>query len=227
MDLIYKLGDILSHLDERLAYLTNHFGAWTYLILFAIIFAETGLVIAPFLPGDGLLFAIGIFVQNEHSGLNIGTILVSLSVAAIIGNTVNYHISSFIGKKLLERKNSQALQKHLDRTHDLFNKYGGWALVLARFMPFARTFAPFVAGISRMNYFMFQVYNVVGALVWVLSVTLLGYYVGKSANAHKMAATILLIVVVVSVLPIIYKYIELKIKGRKKINQATSSANVE
>ena len=165
MEFIQTIIDLFVNLDEHLAALLIQFGGWTYLILFLVIFAETGLVVTPFLPGDSLLFAVGAFAAKD--ALNITWIIVLLSVAAILGNSVNYAIGNYIGPRVFTDNFRFLKRKHLERTSEFYEKHGGKTIILARFIPIIRTFAPFVAGVGAMTYSRFIMFNVIGALIWV------------------------------------------------------------
>ena len=166
MELIKDIFDFFLHLDDKLEDIIKNYGFWTYLILFLIIFAETGLVITPFLPGDSLLFAAGTFAAGR--GLNVWLLFVLLSVAAIIGDTVNYWMGHYVGPRVFYKDDVRFLnKKYLERTHAFYEKYGGKTIIIARFIPIIRTFAPFVAGIGSMTYWRFITYNVVGGILWV------------------------------------------------------------
>ncbi|MCX5798883.1 MAG: VTT domain-containing protein, partial [Proteobacteria bacterium] len=171
MELITYCVDFIMHIDKHLSVLIQSYGVWTYLILFFIIFCETGLVVTPLLPGDSLLFAAGAFAGRGE--LNLWWLLILISLAATVGNTVNYWIGHFLGDEILKWR--LVKQKHLDRTHEFFEKYGGKTIVIARFVPIIRTIAPFVAGLGSMSHRKFFFYNVAGCLAWVLSLTLLGF----------------------------------------------------
>src|SRR5262245_61595018 len=179
MELIKKFIDLVLHLDRHLDAMIQTFGPWLYVILFLIIFCETGLVVTPILPGDSLLFAVGA-LSARPDGLNLGLALALLSAAAILGDTVNYWIGAYTGPKVFHKKESRWFNpKHLERTHAFYEKYGGKTIIIARFVPIVRTFAPFVAGIGRMTYSRFLIYNVVGGLLWVGLCTLAGYFFGN------------------------------------------------
>jgi membrane-associated protein len=178
MDLIWTLIDILLHLDRHLSEVIGQYGIWTYLILFLIVFCETGLVVTPFLPGDSLLFAVGTFAAL--GALDLGLVIALLSAAAILGDSVNYTIGATIGPRVFRREGVRLLnRRHLERTHEFYERYGAKTIVIARFVPIVRTFAPFVAGIGRMRYRHFLFYNVTGALLWILSLVLGGYLFGN------------------------------------------------
>ena len=192
--------NILLHLDKYLGAVIQDYGAWTYLILFLIIFCETGLVITPILPGDSLLFAIGVFCGLGT--LDIKLTLALLSVAAILGDTVNYGVGKFIGPKVFHYENSRIFKKeYLQKTHAFYEKYGGKTIIIARFVPIVRTFAPFVAGVGSMTYGKFLTFNVVGGLLWVFSITLAGYFFGNIPVVKNNFTAVILGIIFVSVLP--------------------------
>jgi len=167
--------------DEHLEGLTSEYGAWTYAILFAIVFCETGLVVTPILPGDSLLFAVGVFSARENSGLSLWVLYAVLLPAAILGDTVNYHVGKYLGPKLLSGRLTRWLnQEHLEYTRRFFEKHGGKTIILARFLPIVRTFAPFVAGVGSMNYPRFLAYNVVGGFIWVVGIVTAGHILGEN-----------------------------------------------
>jgi membrane-associated protein len=206
-----KLIDLFLHLDVHLAELTAQWGTWTYLILFAVVFCETGLVVTPILPGDSLLFAAGaIAAQTTASGahpLDVTTLCVILIVAAVLGDTVNYHIGYFLGPKVLRGEKSRLFnRKHLDRTHQFFEKYGGKTIILARFVPIVRTFAPFVAGVGSMSYMRFLAYNVIGGVVWVLLFVLAGYWFAAMPIVKKNFTLVILAIIFISILPGVYEF---------------------
>ena len=176
MDVPFILIDLVLHIDKYLPGIIGNYGFWTYLILFAIIFCETGFVILPYLPGDSMLFVAGTLAGAGY--LNVEILVITLLAAAILGDTVNYWIGHTIGMKVLERKHSFVKTEHLDRTRAYFNKYGGITIVMARFIPFIRTFAPFLAGVGKMRYRWFLTYNVIGASLWILAFTLAGFFFG-------------------------------------------------
>lgn len=200
MELIQTFIDLFLHLDQHLTWVFENYGLWTYLILFLIIFCETGLVVTPFLPGDSLLFGVGALAAG--SSLNVGWLFILLSIAAIVGDAVNYWIGYKIGSKLLQREDSRFIKKeYIDRTHRFYEKYGGKTIIFARFVPIIRTFAPFVAGIGRMSYWHFAAYNVVGGLVWISSFLYAGYFFGNIPVVKKNFTLVILGIIVVSILP--------------------------
>jgi membrane-associated protein len=177
MDPLFGLVDFVIHFDHYLPGIIETYGFWTYPILFAIIFCETGLVIMPYLPGDSLLFVAGTLAGAGF--LNIEILIVSLVIAAVLGDTVNYWIGHTTGMKIFEKNYSFVKKEHLEKTKDYFQKYGGFTIIIARFVPFIRTFAPFLAGVGKMDYRWFLTYNIVGAILWILAFTLAGYFLGS------------------------------------------------
>jgi membrane-associated protein len=196
--------EVMLHLDVYLVQLTNYFGPWTYLILFLIIFAETGLVVTPFLPGDSLLFAVGALTTVEGSELSFWVMLPLLIFAGIIGDAVNYSIGKYLGPKVFYSDTSWLLNKeHLLKTQAFYEKYGGVTIIIARFMPIIRTFAPFVAGIGKMKYPKFALYNVTGAVVWVASFLVAGYLFGNIPAVKRNFHIVIFAIIFLSVLPMI------------------------
>jgi membrane-associated protein len=205
MELLTQLIDLILHLDRYLVDLVTRFGGWTYAILFLIIFCETGLVLMPFLPGDSLLFAIGALAST--GALDVFWISILLIVAAILGDTVNYWIGYSIGPRIFTSDRSRWLNReHLDRTHRFYEKYGGKTIILARFMPIIRTFAPFVAGIGRMSYGRFLLYNVVGGVVWIVIFVAAGFWFGNIPIVKRNFTLVILAIIVLSVLPAVIEY---------------------
>jgi membrane-associated protein len=212
MELIATLFDLFIHLDEHLNVIIQNYGPWTYGLLFLIIFMETGLVVTPFLPGDSLLFAAGTFAGL--GSLNIFLLFILLSFAAIIGDTVNYWIGHFIGPRAFSGEIRFLKKEYLDRTHEFYERHGGKTIILARFVPIVRTFAPFVAGIGAMSYGKFISYNVFGGLLWVSIFTFLGYFFGNLPFVQNNFSIVVLAIILVSVLPGVYEY--LKERSRTK-----------
>ena len=201
--------DLILHLDEYLGQLVATYGPLTYGILFLIVFAETGLVITPFLPGDSLLFAAGVIASL--GSLNIGVVWLLLVIAAIAGDTVNYWIGHFFGQKIVDNPNIKFInQEHIDKTEQFYKKYGGKTIILARFVPIVRTFAPFVAGVGTMNYAKFITYNVIGGVLWVSLFTLTGYFFGNIPVIQKNFHYVIFVIIGLSILPMIYEYIQHK-----------------
>src|SRR5690606_35136845 len=206
MEVLKSFLDFFLHLDDHLRQIITDYQNWTYLILFLIIFIETGLVIWPFLPGDSLLFAVGTFAATGE--LNLAMLLVLLFIAAVLGDTVNYIIGKYFGEKMLQFKfNGKNLvkEKHMEKTHSFYEKHGPKTIILARFVPIVRTFAPFVAGIGKMHYGKFITYNIVGGFIWVFGITLLGYFFGNIPIVAKNFEIVVLGIIGISVLPIIYE----------------------
>lgn len=177
MDPLVTLIDVVLHFDKYLPGIIETYGFWTYLILFCIIFCETGLVIMPYLPGDSLLFVAGALAGAGF--LNIEILLISLLVAAVLGDSVNYWIGHRIGMKIFERNYSLVRRDHLETTEEYFERYGGMTIIIARFVPFIRTFAPFLAGVGKMQYRTFLAYNITGGVLWIAGFTLAGYFFGS------------------------------------------------
>jgi membrane-associated protein len=201
---VLKFFDFLLHLDTHLDALIQTHGSWVHGILFAIVFCETGFVVTPFLPGDSLLFAVGSFAAR--GSLDLATAMFVLAAAAIAGDTVNYWIGHAVGPRVFHREDVRWLnRKHLDRTHAFFEKYGAKTIILARFVPIVRTFAPFVAGIGAMTYGKFLLYNVVGGIVWVTSITLAGFFFGNIPVVRRHFTLVILGIIVVSVLPGVFE----------------------
>ncbi len=209
-DLIKKLVDFILHIDVHLKEIIADYGFWTYGILFLIIFAETGLVVTPFLPGDSLLFAAGAFCaptpEHPQPVLNVHAMALLLFIAAVIGDTLNYWIGAKIGPAVFKREDSMFLRKkHLERAHAFFEKYGGRAIILARFVPIVRTFVPFVAGVGQMTYSRFIAYNVIGGFVWIYFFTYAGYHFGTLPLVQKNFKLVILAIIILSVLPIAWE----------------------
>lgn len=202
MDIIYTLIDFIVNLDEHLTELINNFGGFTYLILFLIIFCETGLFMAPFLPGDSLIFVVG--ALSASGAMNIWIITGVLIAAAIIGDTVNYHIGKFLGSKIFKKQNVRFLnKKHLDKAHEFYRKHGGKTVIMARFIPVIRTFAPFVAGMGSMSYGRFILYNIAGGIAWVSICVASGYFFGNIPVVSENFTLVILAIIGISLLPVI------------------------
>ncbi|GAB4547205.1 MAG: DedA family protein [Anaerolineales bacterium] len=202
MEWITYLINLFLHLDEYIAVMISNYGAWTYGILFAVIFVETGLVVMPFLPGDSLLFMAGTFAAL--GSLNVWYLLILLMVAAVGGDAVNYSIGHYLGERAYNVK--WIKREHLEKTHAFFEKHGGKAIFLARFVPIVRTFAPFVAGIGKMTYAHFAAYNVVGGVTWVLLFTLSGYFFGNIPFVKNNFELVVVAIILISVLPMAWEW---------------------
>lgn len=197
--------DFLLHLDRHLHAIVQEYGAWTYLILFIIIFCETGLVFTPFLPGDSLLFVAG--ALTAIGSLSIGLILIVLTFAAILGDTVNYWMGNILAKKIFRHERIPFLkQKYLVQTQKFYEKYGGKTIIIARFVPIIRTFAPFLAGAGKMSYARFLSYNVIGAVLWILLFTLGGYFFGNLPIVKRNFTVFIFIIIILSCVPAVLEY---------------------
>ncbi|MFD1257467.1 DedA family protein [Mucilaginibacter terrae] len=201
METIQYLIHFILHIDKELKDITRDYQAWTYLILFIIIFAETGFVVTPFLPGDSLLFAAGALIAPGNSGLNIYLLALILIIAAFLGNTVNYMLGNYLGVKVFKAENKVLKLDYYLKTKAFFDKHGGKAVIFSRFMPIIRTIAPFVAGVGRMPFGRYSLYNIVGGIAWIVIFLFLGYLLGKVPFFEKNFSLIALGIVVVSLLP--------------------------
>ncbi len=203
MDYVTAFINMVLHLDKHLAMLVQDYGLWIYVILFAIIFSETGFVVTPFLPGDSLLFVAGALAAL--GGMDIGLLITVLLAAATLGNMLNYQIGRFLGPKVFHWENSRFFNKvALEKTHAFYQKHGGKTLVISRFLPLFRTFAPFVAGIGAMTYTRFSFFNLVGAISWVVSLTLAGYFFGNLPWVQKNLTGVILGIIFVSLIPVAF-----------------------
>ena len=213
MDFILSAIDFFLHLDVYLSEIIAAYGLWTYLILFAIIFAETGFVVTPFLPGDSLIFAAATFAGLGL--LNPVLLFILLTFAAILGDSVNYAIGHAIGPRVFREDVRFLKREYLDRTHAFFEKYGGKTIILARFMPIIRTFAPFVAGVGAMTYGKFLLYNVIGGLLWVGLFTILGYFFGNIPAVQENFTFVILGIIFISILPPIIEFFRERSKAKR------------
>lgn len=206
MELLHDFIQIFLHLDKHLSAVIQAYGGWTYLILFLIIFCETGLVVTPILPGDSLLFAIGSFAAL--GAIKLEYLLFGLTIAAILGDSVNYAIGHYMGPKVFSKTNSRIFKKeYLDKTHRFYEKYGAKTIIFARFVPIVRTFAPFVAGIGAMSYGKFLTYNVVGGVAWICLFVLGGYFFGGLPIVKENFTAVILAIIVISIMPGVIEYI--------------------
>jgi len=214
VELIQYLIDLFLHLDEHLSVIINTYGGWTYALLFAVIFMETGLVITPFLPGDSLLFAAGTFASPALAQpgmappLNIWMLYALLLVAAVLGDTVNYWIGHYIGPRAFSGNIRFLKKEYLDRTHQFYEKHGGKTIIIARFVPIIRTFAPFVAGVGSMSYGHFISYNIIGGFLWVTLFTFGGYFFGNLPFVQDNFSLVVIAIVLISVLPAVYEVLK-------------------
>ncbi|MBM3115053.1 DedA family protein [Jeongeupia naejangsanensis] len=201
--------DVFLHLDVYLAQLVNLYGPWVYAILFAVIFCETGLVVTPFLPGDSLLFIAGMIAGGGH--MNVHFLVVLLFIAAVAGDALNYVIGRYFGHKLFANPDSKIFRRdHLEKTHAFYERHGGKTIILARFVPIVRTFAPFVAGMAEMSYKRFVFFNIVGAAVWVVSLLYAGYFFGGITFIQKNIGLIAIGIVLVSIIPVVIEVLRQK-----------------
>jgi len=225
MEILQNLLNLFLHLDEVLPDIVNQLGVWSYVLLFIVIFAETGLVVTPFLPGDSLLFAAGA-VAAIAPQLNIWVLLVVLSFAAILGDSVNYWIGNKIGPAAFSGKVRFLKKEHLERTHAFYEKYGGKTIILARFVPIVRTFAPFVAGVGAMTYPKFIIYNVVGGILWVFLFSLLGYFFGNFDFVKQNFELVVIAIIAISLVPMVWEYVAAKMRGRREAAAAAVAEKV-
>lgn len=212
MELFTGIIDFILHIDVHLGEIISNYGTASYVILFIIVFAETGLVFTPFLPGDSLLFAAGAFAALGY--FNIVALLLLLLVAAFLGDTANYWIGRYFGKKLIASPRIPINQNHIDRTQTYYNKHGGKTIFLARFMPIIRTFAPFVAGIGKMNYKKFLYYNATGGFAWVFGFTLLGYFFGNIPSVKQNFSIMIIAIIVLSLVPLVIEFTRRRISSK-------------
>ncbi len=212
-DMLFYSLDILLHLDRHLADLLYYFGNWTYLVVFLVVFCETGLVVTPVLPGDSLLFGLGAFAANPYlkGPLAIELLFITLCLAAITGDSVNYAIGRYVGPKVFHRDSSRFFnKKHLEKTHRFYEKHGGKTIIIARFMPIIRTFAPFVAGIGDMSYRKFIYYNIIGGVSWISLFVFGGYFFGNIDFIKNNFTLVIISIIILSVLPGAIEYFRQK-----------------
>jgi membrane-associated protein len=209
MELLAQFIDIILHLDRHLAILVQQYGLWIYGILFFIIFAETGFVVFPFLPGDSLLFVAGALAAIGEGGMDVTTLMIVLVVAAVLGNTVNYYVGRYLGNKVYQWPDSRFFSRSaLEKTHAFYERHGGKTLVISRFLPLFRTFAPFVAGIATMHFARFTLFNLVGALAWVVSLCMAGYLFGNIAWVKQNLSVVIVVIIAVSLVPVAVGYLK-------------------
>jgi membrane-associated protein len=214
---IKYLIDIFLHLDKYLSVVIGNYGTWTYALLFVVIFMETGLVVTPFLPGDSLLFAAGTFASPVlGSPLNIWGLWVLLCCAAVLGDTANYWIGHYIGPRAFSGEIRLLKKEYLDRTHAFYEKHGGKTIILARFIPIIRTFAPFVAGVGAMTYGHFLAYNVIGGIAWVTLFTWMGYFFGNLEIVQENFSLVVIAIILLSISPAIYEVVKSRLSPEKK-----------
>jgi membrane-associated protein len=214
MELLKEFIDLILHLDKHLDGLVAQFGPWLYVILFLIVFCETGLVVTPFLPGDSLLFAVGALTARPD-GLSFWIVVTTLSVAAILGDSVNYWIGYFLGDKLQKRFPRLIKPEHMRKTHEFYERYGGKTIIIARFVPIIRTFAPFVAGVGKMTYSRFTMFNISGALLWIGLLVPAGYFFGNWKIVRENFSLVVLAIIFLSILPAIIEFLRERNRLRK------------
>ncbi|MGY3052830.1 membrane-associated protein [Pedobacter sp. UYEF25] len=215
MELLKQLLDFILHIDVHLAEIVRNYQTWTYLILFLIIFAETGFVVTPFLPGDSLLFAMGALIAGGATGLNIWVMAIILMVAAILGNSLNYKLGTVLGAGVFKENNKILKLKYYHQSHEFFEKHGGKAVVLSRFLPIFRTIAPFVAGIAKMPFGRFTFYNVVGGVTWIVLLLFSGFLLGQIPFIKENFELVIIFIAVVTFVPAIWAAVKSKMKPKK------------
>ncbi|MBC9812503.1 DedA family protein [Crocinitomicaceae bacterium CZZ-1] len=223
MEVLHSFLDFFLHLDDHLFEMILNYGVWIYAILFLIIFVETGLVVMPFLPGDSLLFAAGTFCagitkDGQTAELNLWLVLILLLIAAVIGDALNYYLGKRVGLKMLQwkiRGKQLVKQEYIDKTHTFYEKHGPKTIIIARFVPIVRTFAPFVAGIGEMSYGKFFRFNLIGGFSWVVGLTLLGYFFGGLEIVQENFETVIFGIILISIIPIIIEFIRNKAASKK------------
>ncbi len=213
-ELIAYIIDLFLHLDRHLGEIVSNYKFWTYAILFVVVFCETGLVVTPFLPGDSLIFAAGSLAGSLEGAdvLNPHILFLVISIAAVLGDTANYWIGEYLGPKVFKQKSRFFKQEYLDRTHKFYEKHGGKTIIIARFIPIIRTFAPFVAGIGSMTYVKFISYNIIGGIAWVALFTYAGYFFGTLPLVKNNFSFVIIAIILISVVPIFIEYLRNKLK---------------
>lgn len=224
MDFINSIIELFLQIDDVFADIAGQYRNWTYALLFLIIFMETGLVVTPFLPGDSLLFAAGAFAAKEDI-LNVFAIWVIVFVAAVIGDTVNYWIGSRVGPKAFESDSRFLKKEYLERTERFYEKHGGKTIILARFVPIVRTFAPFVAGVGTMHYGRFVSFNVIGAFIWTVIFVFLGYFFGQIPFVERNFELVVVAIIAISILPMVVEYVRGKARKKTPVSVVRSDEN--
>lgn len=215
MEIIKSIIDFILHIDKHLEHITSVYQGWTYLILFAIIFSETGFVVTPFLPGDSLLFAAGALYASGHSGLNIYYLGIMLIAAAFLGNTLNYLLGNYFGPKVFKEKNKVLKLEYYLRTKAFFDRHGGKAVILSRFMPIIRTIAPFVAGVGRMPMARYSLYNIIGGALWIITFLVAGIALGNIPFLQNHISMIGIVIILLSIVPPIFALVKNKMTAKK------------
>ncbi len=216
MNIITWLIDFILHMEKYLPQMVAQFGIFTYIILFLVIFVETGLVVTPFLPGDSLLFAAGAIAALPHGGLNVFVLYLVVAAAAVAGDTVNYWIGHYIGPRAFSGNIRFLKKEYLDRTQAFYEKYGGKTILLARFVPIVRTFAPFVAGVGKMRYGYFISYNIFGGVLWTALFVFVGYFFGNLPFIQNNFSLVVIAIILISILPMVYEFIKAKRQPKPK-----------
>ena len=215
MDTILLLVDFVLHMDKYLPTIIQALGIWTYLVLFFVIFMETGFVVTPFLPGDSLLFAAGAIAAVSNGGLNVITLYIVVAAAAVLGDTANYWIGHYIGPRAFSGKIRFLKKEYLDRTQAFYDKHGGKTILLARFVPIVRTFAPFVAGVGKMHYTYFISYNLFGGLLWTALFVFGGYFVGNLEFIKNNFSLVVILIILISILPGVVEIVKARMHSAK------------
>ncbi|ETZ23301.1 MULTISPECIES: DedA family protein [Pedobacter] len=215
MEFFTFLIDFLLHIDKHLEEIIRDYQNWTYAILFLIIFAETGFVVTPFLPGDSLLFAMGTLIAGENTGLSIWVMLILLIVAAILGNSLNYKLGSYFGVRVFKENNRILKLEYYNQSHMFFEKHGGKAIIFSRFLPIFRTIAPFVAGVAKMPFGRFTLFNVIGGVAWITSLLMAGYLLGQIPVVKKNFDIVIVVIAVVTFFPAIFAALRSKFKKKE------------
>jgi membrane-associated protein len=218
LEFFSQLVDFILHIDKHLEAIIQNYQTWTYFILFLIIFAETGFVVTPFLPGDSLLFAMGTLIAGGNTGLSIWVMLAILIVAAILGNTLNYKLGSILGIRVFKESNKILKLEYYHQSHEFFEKHGGKAIIFSRFLPIFRTIAPFVAGIAKMPFGRFTYYNVVGGFAWITSLLLAGYFIGQIPIVKNNFDIVIIFIAVVTFVPAVWAAIKSKM-AKKEVKE--------
>jgi len=217
MDIINQLIQFILHTDVELVKLVSNYQTWTYLILFLIIFAETGFVVTPFLPGDSMLFAVGALIAKGNTGLDIWIMFLLLAIAAILGNSLNYRLGSFFGVKVFKEGNKILKLEYYNKSHMFFEKHGGKAIIFSRFLPIFRTIAPFVAGVAKMPFGRFTYYNIIGGLGWIASLLFAGFLLGQIPIVRDNFSIVIIFIAVVTFAPVIYAAVKSRFKAKEII----------
>ena len=213
MESIKHIFDLFLHLDKTLVDVVHNYGTWTYLVLFLIVFTETGIIVFPFLPGDSLLFAAGALAARPETGLSVWVLIPLLIAAAFIGDNVNYAVGDYLGPRVFREDFKFLKRKYLDQTQAFYAKHGGKTIIMARFVPIVRTFAPFVAGVGTMTYRYFATYSIAGAVLWVVSLTAAGYWFGAIDIVNKNFELVVLGIILLSILPPLVSFVKSKMKS--------------